>query len=81
MSTISSFKSIESKHDIGRGKDCMKKFCESFRGHTMKIINFEKKKIKLLTNEQHSYIKIEIYVIFVKRNCKINMLKIKNIQS
>ena len=28
MSTTSSFKSIESKHDIYRGNDCMKKFCE-----------------------------------------------------
>ena len=26
MSTISSFKSIENKHDLYRGKDCMKKF-------------------------------------------------------
>ena len=25
MSTISSFKSIENKHDVYRGKDCMKK--------------------------------------------------------
>ena len=33
MSTISSFKSIESKHDVGRGKDCMKNFCESLRAH------------------------------------------------
>ena len=26
MSTISSFRSIEKKHDVYRGKDCMKKF-------------------------------------------------------
>ena len=26
MSTISSFKSIENKYDVYRGKDCMKKF-------------------------------------------------------
>ena len=31
MSTILSFKSIESHHDVYRGKDCMKKFCESLR--------------------------------------------------
>ena len=29
MSTISSFESIENKHDVYRSKDCMKKFCES----------------------------------------------------
>ena len=27
---------------VYRGKDCMKKFCESLRGHAMKI-NFKKK--------------------------------------
>ena len=43
MFTISSFKSIENKHDVYRGKDCMKKFCESLRGHAMEIINFKKK--------------------------------------
>ena len=43
MFTISSFKDIE-KHDIYRGKDCVKKFYESLREHVMKIINFKKKK-------------------------------------
>ena len=38
MSTISSFISIENKHDLYRSKDCMKKFCESLRNHEMKII-------------------------------------------
>ena len=40
MSTISSFKSIENKHDVYRGKYCMKKFCEYLREHAVKIINF-----------------------------------------
>ena len=31
MSTISSFKNVENNHDIYRGKNCMKKFCESFK--------------------------------------------------
>ena len=31
----------------------MKKFCEFLREHAMKIINFKKKKMKLLTKEQH----------------------------
>ena len=43
MSAISSFRSIENKHDVYRGKDCMKKFCESIREHAMKINNFKKK--------------------------------------
>ena len=53
MSTIFTklLKSIENRHDICRGKDCMKKVCESFREHAMEIINFKKKKMKLLTKE------------------------------
>ena len=39
MSTISSFKSTENKHDVYRDKECMKIFCESLRKHAMEIIN------------------------------------------
>ena len=52
MSTISSFRSIENKDDVYRGKDCMKKCCEFLREHTMKIINFKKEKMKILIKEQ-----------------------------
>ena len=52
MSTISSFKSVENKHKVYRGEYYMKKFCESLREHAMEIINFKKKKMKLLTKEQ-----------------------------
>ena len=52
MSTVSLFRSIENKHDVYRGKTCMTKFCQSLKEHTMKIINFKKKKMKLLTKEQ-----------------------------
>ena len=44
MSTISSSRTIENMHDVYRGKDCMKKFCESLREHAKKIINFKRKK-------------------------------------
>ena len=59
MSTISSLKSIENKHDVYRHKDCMKKFPQSLRRHAMKIINL-KKKMKLLTNYCHYTGKIEV---------------------
>ena len=52
VSTISSFRSIENKQDVYRGKDCVKKFCEFLREHAMKIINFKMRKMKLLTKEQ-----------------------------
>ena len=34
-----SFKSVENKHNVYRGKDCMRKFCESLREQAIKIIN------------------------------------------
>ena len=45
ISAISSFKSIENKHNIHRRKDCMKKFCESLREQTMELINIKRKKL------------------------------------
>ena len=35
MPTVSSFRSIQNKHDVYRGKDCMKEFCELLREHTL----------------------------------------------
>ena len=52
MSTIFPSKSIENKHDEYRGKDCMKDFCESLTEHALKMINFKKKKMKLLAKKQ-----------------------------
>ena len=64
MRTISSFRSIENKYDVYRGKDCMKNFCESLREDALKIINFEKEKIRLLTKErQESYENVKICYI------------------
>ena len=48
-STIPSFRSIENKHDVYRGKDCMKKFRKFLIEHALKVINFNKRKVKLLT--------------------------------
>ena len=64
MSTIWTSGSIENKHNVYRDEDCMKKFCEFSREHAIKIINFEKKKIVLLTSEQkfkHNYTYDESY--------------------
>ena len=45
MSEILTFKTIENKHDVYRGKNCMKKLCESSREHTTEIINFRKNEV------------------------------------
>ena len=66
MSTISSFRSIENKHDVCRGKYCMERFCESLREHAIKIIL--KRKMKLLTKEQQeSYENARICCICKKK--------------
>ena len=82
MFVISAFRSIEYKYDEYRGKDNMKRFCEFLRDHAMKIINFKKKKIKLLTKKQQESYEIIFplqSVIFAKESLTINMWKIKNI--
>ena len=66
MSRTSSFRSIENKHDVYRGKDCMKNFRELLREHAMKIIIFLKKLMKLLTEFRESF-------TFVKKNLKVNI--------
>ena len=39
LSTISSFKSIENKHDAYRSKDCMEKFCEFIASSLSNLVN------------------------------------------
>ena len=56
----------------------MKMFCKSLREHVMEIINFKKETMKLLTKQQQK-MKNQKSVIFVRKNLKINMRKIKNI--
>ena len=65
MFMIWAFDGIGNKRNAYRGEDCMKKFDESLRDHAIKIINFEKKKVILLTNkQQESHEKIKIYYIY-----------------
>ena len=42
ISIIWTFQGVENKHDVYRGEDCMKKFCESSRDSSTKINNFQK---------------------------------------
>ena len=44
MSTIWRFNQIEDKHTLYRGKNYMKKFCESLREHAKSIIDVKIKK-------------------------------------
>ena len=79
ISTISSFRRIENKHGVYRGKDCTKTFCESLREHAIKITNFKKKEMKLLTKEQQeSYENAPTFYI-CKEKSKTKYLKDRNI--
>ena len=51
MSTIWGFDHIKDKHTLCRGKDFMIKDFTSLREHAKKIIDFEKRKILLLTKK------------------------------
>ena len=79
MSTISFLRSIENKHNIYRGKYCMKKFCQLLREHAMKIINF--KEINEIIHKRTARVKwkIQISVIFVNKDLKISTSKTKKI--
>ena len=67
MLTIRGFDCIENKHTLYRGKDFMKKIIESLREHAKNIIDFEKKKILLLTKEELKPHEDAKDVIFVEK--------------
>ena len=50
--TCSSFDKFENERNYYGGKDCMKIFCNDLRDQALKIINYEKKKEIILTNEE-----------------------------
>ena len=70
ISALSSFKNIENKHHVYLNKYHMKKFYKCLREHVMKITNFKKTKMKLLTNEQQKSYK----------NAKISHISSKNLK-
>ena len=57
----------------------MKKFCHLLRVHAMKIINFKEKNEIINKRTARVKGKIQISVIFVKKDLKISISKIKNI--
>ena len=66
MSTISQFKY--------RGKDCMKRILKRTRNGDN---YFQKgRKMKILQTNSRNHMKMEKFVLFVKKSLKINMLKI-----
>ena len=58
MLTIWEFDQMENKHILYHGNDCLKKFCESLRIRLENIIDFENKKVLLLTKEELKFTKV-----------------------
>ena len=54
----------KNKLDCYKGEDCMEKFCKDLREHAMKIIDYEKKEMIPLTNEENEYYEMQ-------KNCYI----------
>ena len=50
--THCSFDTTKNKLDYYKGENCMKNFCLDLREHATKIINYEKKEMIPLTNEE-----------------------------
>ena len=67
MSLIWVFYHIENKHTLYWGKDCIKKFCTSLREHAKNVIDFEKKKMLLLTKKKLKSHQGAKYVMFVEK--------------
>ena len=78
MSIIWTLSHIEHKHDFCRQKDCMKKICGSLTEREKNIIDFEKKKMLLLTNNKKRVCYICGKMILKKLSKNINYRKVKN---
>ena len=67
MLTIWAFDTVENKHSLYQGGHCFKKFCSSLREHATNVINFERKKMLLLTKKEINYTKMQQHVTFVEK--------------
>ena len=54
----------------------MKKFSKDLREHASKIINYEKKKINLLTTEEKTYHNKQKIYLYVKKNLIIMIKRV-----
>ena len=59
MFTNCSFDATKDKLDCYKGEDCMEKFYKDLREHVMKIINYEKKELIPITNEENEYYEMQ----------------------
>ena len=59
--------------DYYRGENCMKNICLDLREHATEKIDYEKKEMILLTNEEKKYIVSKKFVIYAKKDLVMTM--------
>ena len=74
--TCCSFDKSLNEQKYYRAIDCMKIFCKDLKDQSMKVINYEKKEMIPLTNEEKESYENQKYIIYVKKNL-IMMIKSK----
>ena len=52
--TSCSFDATKNKFDCYKSEDCMERFCKNVREHAMKVVNYEKEEMMLLTDEEYN---------------------------
>ena len=67
--THCSFDKTKNKLDYYRGKNCMKNFCLDLREHATKIINYEKKEMISLTEEEKNWHNMQEVCHICKKVC------------
>ena len=77
ISTISSFKEIEKRMMYTRGKDCMKKLCETYREDAITIIIVQNKKKQVVNKRTATIIRKDKNLLFFKKRLKISILTMK----
>ena len=55
LNLVSSFDSKENKHNVYRGRDCIKRFCSDLKELATKIINYEEKEMIPLTDSENKF--------------------------
>ena len=55
LSLISLFDSKENKHNVYRGRDCIKRFCSDIKELATKIVNYEEKEMIPLTDNENNF--------------------------
>ena len=77
MSTIWIFDNVENMHSLYRGEDFIKKFCISLKEHEVNVINFEKKKMLLLTDKELKFHEHSTVCYIWRKNIHKSLLRIK----